>query len=135
MKKIRAFTYKPKIKGVRNGTIRQTIRPVHPQLGSNLTRVGDGILFHGWEGKPYRSKWSWRLDVTVKERFSIMVLDGGIVTDTVDGVHRIQEWNSDFCNELARLDGIDPPTGRQLRRVFEDFYGDVAGMMFEVIRW
>ena len=51
---IRPLTYAPKIPGVLDGTIRQTIR-----VGQKLA-AGDRILFHGWAGTPYRSKWSFR---------------------------------------------------------------------------
>ena len=51
---IRPLTYAPKIPGVLDGTIRQAIR-----VGQKLA-AGDRILFHGWAGTPYRSKWSFR---------------------------------------------------------------------------
>jgi hypothetical protein len=48
------LTYAPKIPGVLNGSIWQTIR-----VGRKY-RVGDLVSFHGWSGQPYRSKWSFR---------------------------------------------------------------------------
>jgi hypothetical protein len=108
MKKILPLTYAPKIPGVLNGTIRQTIRK-----GRKL-QVGDLIASHGWEGKPYRSKWSFRtgyfeltqvIDCEIKE-WGIK-----IPPDTAFG------WKYKKLNILARLDGIDPPTGEALRDV------------------
>ena len=58
-KHVKALTYKPKIEAVKDGRCTQTIRQGH-----NIS-VGDEILFHGWEGRSYRSKWSGRLRVTV----------------------------------------------------------------------
>jgi hypothetical protein len=49
-----ALTYEPKIQAVIDSRCTQTIRPKWDK------QVGDRIGFHGWEGRPYRSKWSWR---------------------------------------------------------------------------
>ncbi len=51
------LTVEEKIKEVREGNITQTIRPV----SENTPKLeGHWVMFHGWEGKPYRSSWSWR---------------------------------------------------------------------------
>jgi len=48
------LTYAPKIPAVLSGRCTQTIRL------ERKFRARDLIMFHGWEGKPYRSKWSFR---------------------------------------------------------------------------
>lgn len=53
-KRILPLTYPPKVGPVREGKYTQTIRP------GRKFRIGDLVMFHGWEGKPYRSKWSFR---------------------------------------------------------------------------
>jgi hypothetical protein len=104
MKKILPLTYEPKIDGVINGTIRQTIRKGWKY------KVGDQIAFHGWEGAPYRSKWSFRTGYfTLKEVIDIVVEDSGIIKIATG-----HEW---VLDRIARLDGIDPPTGEALRDV------------------
>jgi hypothetical protein len=68
------LTYEPKIPGVIDGTIRQTIR-----VGRKF-RVGDLVSFHGWEGRPYRSKWSFRTPYfTLTMARAIRIVPGGIV--------------------------------------------------------
>ena len=60
---VKAFTYEPKIKAVLSGVCTQTIRP----LGKKIIEQGDTITFHGWEDRPYKSKWSWRLKALVSK--------------------------------------------------------------------
>lgn len=67
------LTYAPKIEGVRNGTIRQTIR-----TGRRFA-VGDHVSFHGWLGRPYFSKWSFRTEYfRLTQVWDIFIEKGGI---------------------------------------------------------
>jgi hypothetical protein len=123
------LTYQPKIPGVIAEQIRQTIRPGSKYAEGNL------ISFHGWEGKPYRSKWSFRT-----RYFELLeVIDIGIYPDGIDnadgtGFGSFAQWVD--LDELARRDGIYPPTGKQLGHVFTHAYrisGD--GSPFQILRW
>lgn len=128
---VKAFTYEPKIPKVRSGKVTQTIRK-----GSKVA-VGDIITFHGWEGRPYRSPWSWRLEVVVNEVIPFIVQDEGLM---IEGVG-MWAWDSPWVNQLAKLDGIVPPKGLELARLlFEDLRPTrVAGVMdgyeYQIIRW
>jgi len=127
----KAFTYIPKIKSVQTGTCRQTIRPGH------TVRVGDEILFHGWTGKPYRSKWSWRLRVKVNEVEYVLAFREGLVyLEPAKHIH----WKD--LDDLAEADGIDPPTGEELKHVLTRMSNiklqsavDGTGVELQIIRW
>ena len=56
-KHILPLTYKPKIPDVRSGKCIQTIRP---KSNSKPKKENDLVMFYGWEGRPYHSKWNWR---------------------------------------------------------------------------
>ena len=138
---ILSMTYQPKIEGVRNGTIRQTIRLYNEK---RPFKVGDKLLIHGWAGKPYRSKWSWRMEATVNFCPEInMIADKDVVRVPVWS-HAIRDfawvpvfWDQDYANELARLDGISPPCGPELKRVLETYHGKFTDepVQMQVIRW
>ncbi len=97
MKHVKAFTYEPKIPAVRQGLCCQTIRPE----GKRPVEKGDTILFHGWEGQPYKSSWSWRLEVKVRQVVRIQLRDGGVYfKDT----KRLLPWEG--CNHIAQRDGF-----------------------------
>ena len=119
---VKGFTYTPKIEGVKNGTITQTIR--------RLTNIkpGDTILFHGWKGKPYKSKWDWRLRVVI-----ISVNKGEMRKNGFYSYPKFYDWDGAEIAEIARLDGINPPTGRELKRVLEQFYNE--GAELDIITW
>lgn len=53
-KHVLPLTYAPKIPAVLDGRCTQTIR------AGRKFKTGDLVMFHGWEGLPYRSKWSFR---------------------------------------------------------------------------
>ena len=139
-KHVMAFTYEPKIEGVRNGTIRQTIRPYNPKKPKV---VGDEVLFHGWSEKPYRSKWNWRQRETLTEVINILVFPDAyqysmpVVKDDDGSIWQVRTvmWNGEEADDLARLDGIDPPTGLALREFLVGNYVLVGGKFFQVIRW
>jgi len=127
---ILSMTYPPKIEGVRHGTIRQTIRRFNPE---RPFEIGDKLLIHGWEGKPYRSPWNWRMDAELKE---VLALD--CYSDHVmqDGWLR-WSWGEMHPTWLAQKDGIEPPTGEALKAVLERFHGKFTDepVRFQVIRW
>lgn len=122
-KHIFSLTYKPKIEGVLDDTIKQTIR------AGNKIEVGDSILFHGWEGRPYRSKWSWRKEVTVTKVYSIIM--------SKDGIQYNKMWFYKYeeLNELAKKDGINPPTGEELGRILCEIYGKDMPCEGQIIKW
>ena len=130
-KHVKAMTYKPKIPYIRSGECRQTIRP-----GRSVC-VGDQILFHGWEGRPYRSKWDWRLRITVTEAIPIMAdyhVGIGIYTPEYDCVWH--KWSSRYANTLATRDFIAPPNGIALRDVLAGLNNDKLSFMdCQIIRW
>jgi len=144
------LTYRPKIPGVIAGTIRQTIRP-----GLKYA-PGDLVAFHGWEGRPYLSKWSnrtWYFELHLV--IDIRIRPVGIIplrwaADDPDLINayprefhdppvfpgRRIPWSAPAIDELARLDGIDPPTGQELGWLLTTMY-DLPddGMDFQVLRW
>ncbi len=119
-----SLTYLPKILGVCDGSIRQTIR-----IGRRF-QVGDLISFHGWEGVPYRSKWSFRTPyIPLVAVIPIQIYPGGIEMDD-----KYLPWAS--LDDLARLDGIDPPTGETLRDVLVTTCKiREGGIDAQVLRW
>jgi hypothetical protein len=140
---ILSMTYGPKIEGVRNGTIRQTIRRFNPK---RPFEIGDKLLIHGWSGKPYRSLWNWRMEAVVKELDRLEVDDDAwTLSDHQDLTHEgfctachIWEQEHPRMVDIALADGIYPPTSRQLRAVLESFHGPFPEddmMEFQVIRW
>ena len=61
---ILSLTYVPKIPLVKSGEITQTIRLHNPERPK---KVGDKLILHTWEGKPYRTKWDWRLETSIED--------------------------------------------------------------------
>ncbi|MFA4971981.1 MAG: hypothetical protein WC683_05160 [bacterium] len=136
------LTYPPKIAAVLAEECTQTIRP------GRRFAIGDLLSLHGWEGKPYRSKWSFRTPywplVSVDD---IWIERGGIrlTADTtycqVDQI-RVEPilvpWT--LLDRLAAKDGIVPPTGEELGRVLLGMHEKAvkrAGGSFpaQIIRW
>jgi hypothetical protein len=131
---ILAITYQPKVEGVRNGTIRQTIRAFNPE---NPRKVGDKLLLHGWSGKPYRSPWNWRREEKVTQVFEIECYADYFI----DEENYVCNWGINDGwgrpSTLARLDGISPPTGLELKHVLESYHGKFTDkpVQMQVIRW
>lgn len=134
---VKALTYAPKIAAVLQGECCQTIREINPNADpSKHVHVGDTIIFHGWEGRPYRSSWSkWRLtvDVTTVEELRADRPDGFAIRRP--GAVFTGKWSGMLADHLARWDHIDPPTGHGLRRVLERLNGPMDGRVFNIIRW
>lgn len=132
-KPIRRFlplTYKPKIQGVMDGTITQSIRLTDLQ-------VGDFIAFHGWSGKPYHSPWSFRTPmmqirhaepITIRKD-SIYFADGKIGSKPCRVA--VKACDLDY---LAALDGIEPATGEELIRILHEMYGS-GTLHGKILRW
>ncbi|MFH1515282.1 MAG: hypothetical protein ABIG42_07465 [bacterium] len=130
-KHVMAISYQPKIEPVKDGRCTQTIRKGH------RVDVGDEILFHGWVGRPYRSKWNWRLRVVVKESIRILISNTGI--SFPDKVIKIM-WSDHECAWLAALDFIEPSTGPALRDVLFKLNGgkppaESEVHLYQIIRW
>lgn len=138
----KALTYEPKVQAVIEGSCTQTIRP-----GWNI-EVGDMIGFHGWEGKPYRSKWTWRAGpYQVIESQHIRVYEDMILFFPYecfrDGFSATfaPPWEHQHIYQLARDDFIAPRKGERsasgegLKEVLKGFYGKLEGQKFQVIKW
>jgi len=128
-KHVMPLTYAPKIEPVRSGRCNQTIRK------GRRFAVGDEILLHDWIGKPYRTKWGWRMRVKVTQVINILVSGDSVVF--IDQPVRYKcAWNDEPVNDLAREDYIDPPTGEALRGVLFGLNGAPDGVgEYQVIRW
>jgi len=134
---IRSFTYGPKIKAVLDGRCRQTIR----KEKKTMVIPGDRIIFHGWSGKPYYSKWSWRKTVEVVEVMIVYLDENGIqpIGGQLKGFHLsgdVYSWDSELAAVLAKEDFIYPPTGQALKETLKKLNkkGGWEGF-YRVIRW
>lgn len=123
-----ALTYPPKINAVKSGECRQTIR----RVGKRIIEPTDVITFHGWIGRPYRSKWSWRKEVVVVEVIPIEISKEGMF---IDGI--MHAWTSWYSARLAEYDYIDPATGEGLKDVLFKLNGRVPDEPMEcrIIQW
>lgn len=123
------MTYPPKIPKVRDGTCTQTIR-----FGRKY-HVGDEIRYFNWSGRPYRSKWI----LLTGYMPLIEVIDVYIGNCTFGYVSSGcgYKWHSPIIDEIARLDGIEPPTGEALRDVLISKNGKIPaeGREAQIIRW
>ncbi len=140
---ILSMTYGPKIEAIKRGEIARTIRRYNPKKPK---KVGDGLLIHTWAGKPYRSKWDWRLRTNIEDKtflyfpdrwnaYPQLLFDGG--TDWV-------ETDEIGLSNIALLDGIpQEPTPRLtaelLCRTLRELNGLVElglmGSTWEIIDW
>ncbi len=93
-------------------------------------------MFHGWQGKPYRSKWSFRTPYwNVIEALPIFIFPYGISIEySTKNKSEVFPWHR--FDALAKKDGIDPPTGEQLCHVMSSMH-DIpeTGVSAQVIRW
>jgi hypothetical protein len=138
---IMSLTYAPKIEAVKAGHINQTIRLVRSSVEK---KKGDKLILHTWEGKPYRSKWDWRLETRLTHAFKIKK-ENGIWYSSIEPENRILfntigPWCSqldDSVDMLAYLDGIEPPTKDGLESTLLKLNGlkSLDGLEFQVIRW
>lgn len=130
-KHVMAITYEPKIEPVRDGRCTQTIRK-----GRRFS-VGDSILIHGWEGRPYRSKWNWRLRVEVTMAAPIVIHEEGISgVNKYGDIGPVAHWWGNYCNMLAKEDSIEPATGEELKNVLFGLNGaPTEPEPYQIIRW
>ena len=133
-KHVKAFTAEFKIASVRSGDCCQTIRrksKTKPVTG------GDSILFHGWEGKPRHSKWSWRMRVEVSEVMDVSIYESGIYQYHYPIIknNHWSNWESETTNELAKRDGFK--NGAEMKEWFMEHYGKILREenRFQIIRW
>jgi len=128
------LTYAPKIPAVLEGKCTQTIR------AGRKFKVGDMVSFHGWEGRPYRSKWNFRTPYyEIHTVWDILVWRTGILFPEMVGQ---QDYSPEMFREwacldwLAGLDGIEPATGEELGRVLLAMHKiPEGGLPAQVIRW
>jgi hypothetical protein len=138
---IMALTYEEKIEAVKAGTCRQSVRdfkPARPKF------VGEELLLHTWAGKPYRSKWDWRLRTPIVETFCIVksIPSGWLRLGFTNKEHT--NWcssmmSSEQIDDVARRDCVVPSTGagleavlRKLNQMTRDQF---LAHVWEVIRW
>ena len=122
------LTYEPKIAGVCDGSIRQTIR-----VGRKFS-PGDLVSFHGWSGRPYRSTWSFRTPYfRLGMAHAIIIRANGIEALVGNGME-FRSWS--LLDDLARRDGIEPPTGEALRDVLLGMHRiPDEGIEAQILRW
>lgn len=127
------LTYEPKVKGVQDGTIRQTIRPKWKFI------VGDQVAFHGWTGKPRRSEWIYltKSYYTLTDVRNIWIFPEGLGFPALRyDLVEVFSWNSPLCDVLARLDGIVPATGEELGNVLKSKNKiPESGIEGQISRW
>lgn len=132
---VRAFTYKPKIEKVLNFDCTQTIRE------GRKTSVDDEILFHGWTGVPYYSKWSWRLRIKVSKVKPIKLYKDGLTFLEDYDIYVEKHYTWDELAYLARQDGIagDPlEVGSNLGNILKEYCKQEItdeGVDYEIIFW
>jgi hypothetical protein len=139
-KHVLPLTYAPKIPAVLEGRCTQTIR------AGRRFKVGDLVMFHGWEGRPYHSKWSFRTPYwKIHTVWDIIVWKEGILfpemKDHSDySPEMFREW--ECLDWLAFLDGIEPATGGELGKVLLEMNelvpteNNLLGELeMQVIRW
>lgn len=126
-KHVLPLTYAPKIPAVLSGECRQTIR------ANSKIMPGDLVMFHGWEGVPYHSKWSFRTPYyRVSVPWPILIKKNGV---SISGSSVIK-WHCRLLDKLAAEDGIDPPTGEALRDVLFSMHKiPPEGLPAKIIRW
>ena len=129
-----AIAYIPKLQGVYDGSIRQTIRR------GNKSTQGDLISFHGWAGRPYHSEWSCRTPYfRLTKVTDIRVSFDGIEWLTPRGGEPeggLVPWSDPRMDQIAQMDGIVPPTGQALSRVLTRFNKILPeGYTAQILQW
>ncbi len=127
-KHILPLTYAPKIPAVLSGGCTQTIR-----AGRKFNR-GDLVSFHGWDGRPYRSRWSFRTPYWE----TVCAVDIEIHPwGFLDEITQMElYWDQPYANTIAARDGIVPATGEELGRVLLAMHKiPPEGLPAQIIRW
>ena len=134
MKHILPLTYEPKIPDVLSGKCTQTIRPISYTKPKNK---GDLVMFHGWEGKPYYSKWSFRTpywEITQSFDIHFESNNRNIIIREADEYLNFHTLSKGEANLIAVLDGFK--NLEELIIQFKKMYGDdLWEKMFTIIRW
>jgi hypothetical protein len=135
---ILSLTYAPKIPLVKSGECTQTIRLHNPDRPK---KVGDKLILHTWAGKPYRTKWDWRLETEISELHQLSFLPekpsedpGGMwVIPRLDG----EDTDFEDITLIASRDGIVNPSPNRLCDVLRDLNAleNLAMTIWEIIRW
>lgn len=125
-RKFLPLTYKQKIQAVQDGRCTQSIR-----IDTDL-KVGDFIAFHGWEGRPYRSPWSFRtpyFKITLAKLINVH-------EDYVYFPESKTRLNigDPYLHLLALKDGMCSPTGAELLQVLHGMHGP-GTLHGKVLRW
>jgi hypothetical protein len=109
-----------------DGSITQSIR-----IDTSLT-TGDLIAFHGWEGRPNHSSWSFRTPyyrITLAKPINVHADD--VYLPDVKNKLLVGD---PLLDKLAEKDGIKPATGEELLRVLHAMHG--PGILHgKVLRW
>lgn len=130
------LTYEPKIEPVRRGECTQTIR-----MGRKF-KAGDLVRFYRWTGKPYRSKQetiTGYMEIVFTN--NIVIYQEGFTNQSIGnpGIQApwIFKWEGEICEDVAKEDGIIPPTGEALRDVLVSKNGPIPaeGLEAQIIRW
>jgi hypothetical protein len=126
------LTYPPKIQAVREGRCNQTIRAGWSK------QVGDQVAFHGWAGTPRHSLWSWRAGYwPLVEVIDLLIIPSGIIYQDPRHGPIWYAWIHPLLEELAQRDFVDPPTGKELRRILLGMHkvDKLNGSPFQILRW
>ena len=120
------MSYKPKIKAVRSGRCRQTIRK-----GSKYA-VGQRRWIFAWSRKPYRSTWAWKMLVEITNVDEMEVDDDGV---QLWPTAPFCDWSDSAVVDVARRDFIDPPTGEELCATLRRLHGKEWEGPYRIITW
>jgi len=132
---ILSLTYAPKIPLVKSGECTQTIRLHNPDKPK---KVGDKLILHTWEGKPYRSRWGWRLETQISE---LILLDWGqSIADARLSFTQGKSWvptDEIGLKNIAIWDGIKNPHWMPLMETLQNLndMDSVRGIVWDIIRW
>ena len=130
-----ALTYSPKVEAVRDGRCTQTIRAGWQK------QEGDQVAFHGWEGVPRHSRWSWRTEYfPLIEVIDIRVVVAGIIMQDTSRLNLgwiWYPWKDPIVEGIAERDFIFPPTGKELGRILLSMHkiDNLNGSPFQILRW
>jgi hypothetical protein len=146
---------------VKSGECTQTIRLHNPDRPKKL---GDKLILHTWEGRPYFSKWDWRMETKVSESMLLLsqwewfgplenrhhmvawkLYTGREELFTPEGkpyeparyYHHYQVFKSEEVEEIIRRDGILPVEYNQLEKTLESLngLGSTDQNLWDIIRW
>ena len=129
---ILSLTYAPKIPLVKSGECTQTIRLHNPEKPK---KIGDKLILHTWAGKPYRSRWDWRLEteITQMHKMEFRYKANGGFRPLLDG----EEMNYITACEIAELDGMVSASGFEMVDILVELNGfeTIGGTVWDIIRW